>query len=552
MKVIKPSYEILTPLDGTEILRFIEKVGRVCYKSEGKITEDSHKGFVQMLINRGHEAMIEHAPTISVKFITDKGISHECVRHRLFSFAQECLSGDTEIIKGMTIKDLYLLYHNKNLLKKKNSILLKSCDIFNNIISNRMIGVYYKGKASVYLVSTSYGYKIKATSNHEFMTEDGTFKRLGELKIGDTIKVNGRPSLLKIDDEKLESMYIDDSKSPTAISVETGAPYRTVVRRLQQLGIFQSRLNDDNPEKYNKNHTLESYQKMKESILQGYRDGRQVWNKGLKEGDHPSITPQANALRENHHNNDTGINNSNWKGGISVKYYQRIMSEISECEVCGSCDNLEIHHIDRNRQNNDRDNLVKLCRECHNLCHDGWYIGTKAIDDKIETIQELGIEDVYDISMDFPYNNFVANGFIVHNSTRYVNYGGKDIEFILPNWFSEDASNMLLNETINMRWPISIDPFPEAAESYWYQSMISSEYFYHKLIEQKWSPQEARSVLPNSLKTEIVVSGNVREWRHFFKLRTAKSAHSQIREIAIPLIVELKDRVPIIFDDIQV
>ena len=92
MKVIKPSFEVLTQISpfGIRELQHIEKIGRVCYKSEDKITEDgeSAKKFVSMLIKRGHEAMIEHG-SISVKFICDRGVSHELVRHRIASFAQE-------------------------------------------------------------------------------------------------------------------------------------------------------------------------------------------------------------------------------------------------------------------------------------------------------------------------------------------------------------------------------------------------------------------------------------------------------------------------------
>lgn len=92
MRIIEPSYEILTEISegGVKELQHVEKIGRVCYKSEGKITEDgeSAKKFVQMLIGRGHEAMIEHS-TLSVKFTVDRGVSHELVRHRIASFAQE-------------------------------------------------------------------------------------------------------------------------------------------------------------------------------------------------------------------------------------------------------------------------------------------------------------------------------------------------------------------------------------------------------------------------------------------------------------------------------
>ena len=92
MNILKAGFEILTPISegGIEELKHIEKIGRVCYKSEGNITEDgeSAKKFVKMLINRDHTAMIEHS-SLSIKFIVDRGVSHELVRHRIASFAQE-------------------------------------------------------------------------------------------------------------------------------------------------------------------------------------------------------------------------------------------------------------------------------------------------------------------------------------------------------------------------------------------------------------------------------------------------------------------------------
>lgn len=88
MKIISPSFEILTPLDGKTILKHIELCGRVCYKSEDKITDTSAAAFVAGIIKRGHEAVLEHF-NITIKFICDRGVSHELVRHRLASYCQE-------------------------------------------------------------------------------------------------------------------------------------------------------------------------------------------------------------------------------------------------------------------------------------------------------------------------------------------------------------------------------------------------------------------------------------------------------------------------------
>jgi len=86
---IKPSFKILTTIDGETVLKSIELAGRVCYKSNDKITDRSAKTFVQNIIKRKHLSVLEHGGTISVKFIVDIGVARELTRHRLASFAQE-------------------------------------------------------------------------------------------------------------------------------------------------------------------------------------------------------------------------------------------------------------------------------------------------------------------------------------------------------------------------------------------------------------------------------------------------------------------------------
>ena len=88
MKVIKPSFEILTPIDREAVLKHLETVARTCYKSEDKITEQSAPKMIKGLIKSHHTAMIEHF-SVSVKMIVDRGVSHEIVRHRIASYAQE-------------------------------------------------------------------------------------------------------------------------------------------------------------------------------------------------------------------------------------------------------------------------------------------------------------------------------------------------------------------------------------------------------------------------------------------------------------------------------
>jgi len=127
-------------------------------------------------------------------------------------------------------------------------------------------------------------------------------------------------------------------------------------------------------------------------------------------------------------------------------------------------------------------------------------------------------------------------------STRYCNYKG-GVEFIIPEWVAiapgsyegRDYYKTISEDTTNLIW---------------FCSMLNAEVDYERLLTKGWTPQQARSVLPNSTKTEIVVSANLREWRTIFKQRTSKAAHPQMRELMCPLLDNLKELVPIIFDDI--
>ena len=85
----------------------------------------------------------------------------------------------------------------------------------------------------------------------------------------------------------------------------------------------------------------------------------------------------------------------------------------------------------------------------------------------------------------------------------------------------------------------------------WLNAMEDAERHYMKMIELGATPQEARSVLPTSLKTEIVITMNIREWRHFFKLRSSNAAHPQMREISDMILERFIALFPVFFKDLQ-
>lgn len=169
-------------------------------------------------------------------------------------------------------------------------------------------------------------------------------------------------------------------------------------------------------------------------------------------------------------------------------------------------------------------------------------IGLGTADALIASILKRGHHSVIEhasVSVKFIVDRGVTHEIVRHRlaaysqeSTRYCNYSlGKfdgGVAFIIPFEMKEN----------------------EEALQIWREAMIASEKSYLELAKKDVAPQWARSVLPNSLKTEIVTTFNLREWRHFFTLRAAAPAHPQMKQVVIPLLLYMQQQLPVIFGDI--
>ncbi|MEO0249766.1 MAG: FAD-dependent thymidylate synthase [candidate division WOR-3 bacterium] len=126
-------------------------------------------------------------------------------------------------------------------------------------------------------------------------------------------------------------------------------------------------------------------------------------------------------------------------------------------------------------------------------------------------------------------------------STRYCRYEGH-VTFVIPVWATH------LKPGIIRRFDLS-ESIPDD-EREWAWAMLNAETSYLWLLDKGWPPEKARAVLPNSLKTEIVVTANLREWRHVFSLRTSRRAHPQIRHLMKGALLDISSRIKVIFDDL--
>ncbi len=185
-------------------------------------------------------------------------------------------------------------------------------------------------------------------------------------------------------------------------------------------------------------------------------------------------------------------------------------------------------------------NIEKVARTCYKSEH---LISDGTAEKLVRMLIKRGHEAMIEhesISVKFVVDRGVSHEIVRHRmasyaqeSTRYCNYAndkfGNELTFIIPNDIAKDEKNL---------W-------------HWVEVVKSAETHYLSLIAVGTKPEIARSLLPNALKTEIVMTANLREWRHFFKLRCDKAAHPQMREVAVPLLNKFKDLIPVVFDDLE-
>ena len=500
MKIIKAYAEILNFTNDLESV--IELAGRTCYKSEDKITEDSANAFIEKIKGFKHDSVLEHG-SITVRFVVDRGVSHELVRHRLASFSQEstryCVAGGTLLNttnphNKITVADLFA---NKTASRNgawKRMRIRQLNERTGELEYANVENVFYMGEKPTITVTTKLGYRLTLTKDHEVYTRDG-YIQAGELSLSSDVAVNGTENLYQ-NEAWLHHQYTTLNKTAVQIADEFDFNISTIKKWVRKHRL------PNKPRSY-------------------WNKGRAPWNKGVTETD-PRVAAQANALREHH-----------WdKGRVTVAKAERVVKSSERtyhklvgdsCEFCSSTETLQVHHVDENRNNNTPNNLKTLCASCHQRVH------SKNLEvvhyDRVVSIEEGGVVPVYDISMASEFHNFVADGVVVHNCNYGKDKFGNEITVIAPCFWEEELTEYLV----------------------WKESCELSEESYFDLLSRGASPQQARSVLPNSLKTEVVMTANPREWRHIFTVRCHRDAHPQMQEVMLPLHEEFKTRWPALF-----
>ena len=193
---------------------------------------------------------------------------------------------------------------------------------------------------------------------------------------------------------------------------------------------------------------------------------------------------------------------------------------------------------------NPGDVIEKAARTCYRsedrITDDG--SSDQKIKEMLTTLGHTAMLEHSVLSVEFTTDRAIANELTRHRlcsfaqeSTRYCNYSkdkfGNELTFVKPEWLRD---------------------YYTLEAGVWTVACLIAENNYLALLKEGLKPEDARCVLPLSLATKLVMTTNYAEWRHILKLRTAKAAHPQMRALMIPLLEELQERIPVIFDDIKV
>lgn len=530
MIIIKPYHTIESEIDTQYVMQLLEKAGRNCYRSDNLITENSADKFIKTIINSGHLSVLEHF-SITVKLVTSRAVSHQLVRHRLSSF---CLSGDTVVpsyhgenktnYKKWTIEQLYNWQNDWKRKGKLKLINLRSVDENMVIVPNQIKQIIKSGVKDLYLVETLTGRTIKTTMEHRYYTPDG-YKQLKDLAVGDKIYANGLDALEN--EEYLRKRYLEDNITRKELSSEIGCCEKYLYNALKKFNITKSKSNYPNR-----------------------KAGRGI--KGMHD---------KNNGRQRISERMSGENSPSWKGDNITNSGGRLRcNKLYKPDVCWGCEKtegLERHHYDKNPKNNNAENIFFVCSCCHNAFH---HSDIKTVfSDEIVSIMYFGKEDTYDIEMVNDPHNFVANGLVVHNSQesqRYCNYNkdkfNNGVTFIKPTWVIDDVIG-----TYDIKWAgvygfdLDISSKIDKPTNRWLWNCAVSERDYLRLLREGWTPEQAREVLNNSTKTEIVMTANLRQWRAIFNQRCKMDAQSEIRWLLTGVLGDFNTKLPVVFGDLE-
>jgi thymidylate synthase ThyX len=454
---------------------------------------DTAPKLLRYLIKHQHWSPYEMA-NMCVEINTTRAISPQILRHRSFSFQEFCLAGNVRItistesgvVQRLPIEELYSKWNKSSFRARYARSYDPEAERF---ISAPILSVYRSGEKPIYqyTIEAPDSYKtIDCTQEHRIFTKEKGFVAFKEAyEQGLSVALNGKETF-PLPYQNPDVLKQNAWMGSTAFAEAYGIKDVTARKWFRKHGIVPAKPNNAASSRIDI-----SFEAKKSSFM---------------------------------------------------KWARSTMLQQS-CERCGhdgSVSRLELSHITAHDNNEelcfDETNLQTLCASCHRK-YDiaiqgkqyGWTLGMTAKWGKITEEKYLGIQMTYDIEMDHPTHNFVANGIVVHNSQRYADVSDVG-SIILPHLRSQDYKNRQ-NSNDDLKERLGGEKL-----AHYYRRMSTiledSKHLYQEMISEGIAKESARFVLPLAAPTRLYMNGTIRSYIHYLQLRTHESTQLEHREIA--------------------
>lgn len=471
---------------------------------------------------QGHGSVFEHVQLNFVVRNCSRVFTHELVRHRVGTAF--CLAGDAEVWSGARVHGRWNGISNKwtmrELFEKTKTphgrsrlrLITVRCFDGSEFVPARIRRVTESGVRPIFKITLSSGRSIRCSWDHRFLFQkdgDESWLSLRYLRAGDSIATNGK-RIVRPSKQWLRHRYLDKNLKQCEIAKLCGVSEALVSKWL-------------------------GFYKIKKPGSGQFPTGLVPWNKGKRGLVTFSMSEKA---KQKIARSKQGSKNPQWKGGLTVKENEARNLRKDSCEECGAVTNLHGHHIDRNHWNSSPENIKTLCNSCHIKLHyleDGNPNALVVRWDEIVSIEPDGEEMTYDLEVDHPAHNFVANGFVTHNSQtsgRYVRGDEVDLVFdpiLEPVRDRVEHLQIVIEEVYrDMVKDMQLDTMTDFAR-------------------KKKITSALRRLLPNGQSNEIGFSCNLRTLRHTVQVRTSRHAEWEIRMVFNQIYQLVKDRHPLLF-----
>lgn len=483
MKLIKPYVEFIDPIDRNAILQKIERAARTCYKSEDKITPDSAAKMVAALVRSNHTAMLEHS-SLTVKFITDRAIANEIVRHRIASFAQESTryvsSNDKTLMEPETEEDIIAAYHYGLSMKKIAQLCeCKEWDIYKILTTNNI---------------EKRGHNAKGNTNHEiFSVIDSSEKAylLGIIQTDGSLRGQGSKGF-SITQHKDYYWYIELMMK----ELINHFPVVNQDKNCYQMSITSEKIWQD---LYAKGIVPNK------SRVQTEDDIEVLWNSIPEEYIYDFVRGVLD-------------------GDGCIRFFKQKETSISYSANMTFSGN------------------IYLLRKIQQLILDDFGYKGGLREER---------EDIHFGRLGFYDYSFVKSVCeMMYQHFRYPFGHPKKVGRIIEQIGGEYPTAVVGDPNFCIVCPTNIDTNPWTY-MIWLRAMYQAEEHYFQLRLNGCTAQEARSVLPLCLKTEIVMTANLREWMHFLNLRSkgiTGAPHPDMKVVADMVYEKFHAELPEIFE----